>query len=82
MRKAEPVPSKADWSRKLAKPIDIGRRKLKTLDDVRSHILALPEARQGNPVWHNVAGALLKAAEGGDLRHVTVALWFARQLDR
>ncbi len=76
------MPSKPDWSRALPKPIDIGRRKLKTLHDVRAHILSLPEDRQGNPVWHNVAGALLQAAEGGDLRHVTIALWFARQLDR
>jgi hypothetical protein len=43
--------AKLDWSRPLAKPIDIGgRRKLRTLHDVREHLLKLPEARQTNAV--------------------------------
>ena len=75
--------AKVDWSRKLAKPIDIGRRaKLKTLADVRAHILRLPEASQRLPAWQNAAEHLFKAAEGGDLADVSIAIRFARMLDR
>ena len=63
--------------------IDVGRRsKLKSLADVRAHILKLPEDSQRLPAWQNVAASLLKAAEGGDLADVSVALRFARMLDR
>jgi hypothetical protein len=74
--------AKVDWSRKLTEPIEIGRRKLTSLADVRSHILSLPEDRQRKAVWQNAAECLLNAAEGGDPTHVSVALRFARMLDR
>ena len=44
--------------------------------------LKLPEDRQRKAVWQNAAACLLKAAEGGDPTEVSVAIRFARMLDR
>ena len=32
---------KQDWSRQLPAPIKVGRRKLRSLDDIRRHLLSL-----------------------------------------
>ena len=32
---------KQDWSRQLPVPIKVGRRKLRSLDDIRRHLLSL-----------------------------------------
>ena len=74
--------SKADWSRPLPSPILIGRRRLKTLACLRSHLLALPADRQSKRGWHAVAGALLDASRGGDVARLTMAVSLARMLDR
>lgn len=74
--------AKLDWSRPLPKPIDIGERALRTLDDVRAHILKLPPERRDKPVWHTVADELLKAAKGGDVRGVAATFYVANIIDR
>lgn len=72
-----------DWTRKLTKPIDAGaRKKLRTLHDVRAHILALPESKQEWPLYKNVARTLMEAAEGGGTENVNVAMRLARMMDR
>jgi hypothetical protein len=38
---------------------------LKTLHDVRSHVLGLPEKERGEEAWQTVAETLLSAAEQG-----------------
>lgn len=73
---------KQDWSRPLKEPIQIGRKRLRTLDDVRGHLRTLPEQRAYAPAWLNVGRAVTEAAEGGDLSHVSAALYFARQLEQ
>ena len=74
--------SKADWSRRLPTPIEVGKRKLHTLRDVRAHILKLPAERQELRGWHACAGALLEAAEGGNLESVDFTFKFARMIHR
>ena len=73
--------SKADWSRPLAEPILIGRRRLKTLACVRNHVLALPAERQTKRGWHVLAGVLLDAARDGDVSRVSTAVRLARMHD-
>jgi hypothetical protein len=69
----------ADWSRKLPTPVDLGGRKpLRTLADVRAHLLKLPEERHNwRPVQY-VTELVLDAAEGKDVGDITVPLRIAR----
>jgi hypothetical protein len=73
--------AKLDWSRPLAKPIDIGgRRKLRTLHDVRAHLLKLPEARQTNAVWQSITRQIIDAAESGETIDLTTPFALARMM--
>jgi hypothetical protein len=54
-----------DWSRPLAEPIAVGRKTLRTLDDVRTALLNLPEERQQWKGCQYIARLLIEAAEGG-----------------
>jgi hypothetical protein len=74
--------SKADWSRVLPAPIDLGKRKLRTLHDVRAHVLKLPAEKREMLGWHSCAGALIEAAEGGNLDRVSFTFRFARMIHR
>jgi hypothetical protein len=72
---------KPDWSLPLAKPIDIGgRRKLRTLDDVRAYLLKLPKARQTNAVWQGVTRQIMDAAVSGETIDLTTPFALARLL--
>lgn len=64
-----------DWTRKLNEPVDLGGRKpVRTLDDVRAHLLSLPEERhEWRPVQY-VAELVLEAAEGKDVGDISVVL--------
>lgn len=73
--------SKPDWSRKLSKPIDVGRKKLHTLHDLRSHLLNLSEDRQRFSTWNYVAGKLVEAAEGGETASAEVSFRMANMMD-
>lgn len=73
---------KADWSRRLSKPIDVGRRKLRTLHDVRAHLLKLPEDRQHMVGYQRVAHLLMQAADGGEIADIPLAFRLARALHR
>lgn len=47
----------------LPKPIEVGRRKLRTLHDLRAHLLKLPEDAHDKLGWRAATQALLNAAE-------------------
>jgi hypothetical protein len=71
--------AKPDWSRKLAKPVDVGqRRKLRTLHDVRAHLLKIPEERQTNAVWQSITRQILDAAQSGETIDLTIEFALAR----
>jgi hypothetical protein len=73
--------SKPDWSRPLAKRIDIGRaRKLRTLAAVRMHLLQVPEERQTNVIWQKMIQDILDAAESGDTLDLTIPFALARMM--
>jgi hypothetical protein len=74
--------SKANWSRALPAPIDVGKRKLRTLRDVRAHVLKLPAVKREMPGWHSCAGALIEAAEGDSMDRVSFTFRFARLIHR
>ena len=59
--------SKADWSQKLPQPIG----GLKTLADVRAHILAMEKP---TPQWEAVGRLALTAAVNGDVENVALGL--------
>jgi hypothetical protein len=69
-----------DWSRRLPQPLQILDENekpiitLKTLDDVRKMLLALPEPFQLKTTWGHVAAMLDEAARGGDIMDVVVPL--------
>lgn len=54
------------WSMALKEPIPLPEGGvLKTLHDVRAHVLSLPESERDKDAWHTVAETLLSAAEQG-----------------
>jgi hypothetical protein len=66
-------------SRPLSKPIDIGgRRKLRTLHDVRSYLLKIPKERQTNIAWQNITRLVMDAAQSGETIDLTVPFALAR----
>ena len=76
-----PRSPKPDWSRPLSKPIDVGgRRKLRTLDDVRAYLLKLPEARQTNAAWQGITRQIMVAAESGETIDLTIPFALARMM--
>ena len=78
--------SRNDWSRSLSRVVATrdGRR-LQTLADASSYILALPHEMQARSYWHKAAMLVLDAATGGDIRaasdHLVLALLLDGQLD-
>jgi hypothetical protein len=73
--------AKPDWSRPLAKPIDVGqRRKLRTLADVRSYLLKIPEERQTNVSWQNITRQIMAAAQSGKTIDLTIEFALARMM--
>lgn len=70
----------ADWSLQLAQPIEVGRKNLRTLADLRDFVLALPEEKRETDRWHKVAGALLHAAETGNAEHGRAAFLVAGKI--
>jgi hypothetical protein len=64
-----------DWTRKLSEPVDLGGPEpVRTLADVRAHLLSLPEEQQEwRPVQY-VAKLIMDAAEGEYTGDVSVAL--------
>lgn len=71
---------KPDWTRKLSEPVDLGgRRKLRTLDDVRKLLLDLPEERHEWRSIQYIAHLILEAAEGKDVGDISVVLRLCRQ---
>ncbi|GEM_PF-679941 len=54
------------WSTALKEPVPLPRGGvLKSLHDVRAHVLSLPESERDEDAWHTVAETLLNAAEQG-----------------
>jgi len=73
--------AKVDWSRPLAKPIDVGgRRKLRTLHDVRAHLLNIPQERQTNAAWQNITRQVMAASESGETIDLTIPFALARMM--
>jgi hypothetical protein len=63
---------------KASKPIAAGRRKLRTLADVRNFLLALPPEIQEQPRCQRLAAVAMNAAEGrGDPAAVVVVFKLA-----
>jgi len=66
-----------DWTRALSEPVDLGGEPLRTLGDVRDHLMRLPAEREHwRPVQY-VAGLLLEVAKGKDV-DITVPLRMCR----
>jgi hypothetical protein len=73
--------AKPDWSRPLAKPIDVGgARKLRTLQDVRAHLLKIPKERQTNASWQAITRQIMEAAESGETIDLTIPFALARMM--
>lgn len=54
------------WSTAFRSPVPLPcGGQLKTLGDVRSHILKLPKSKQNSEAWLTVTESLLNAAEHG-----------------
>ena len=54
-------------------PIKVGRRKLRSLDDTRRHLLSLSEHQRCSQVWQHALWYAMKAAEGGDISRAEAA---------
>jgi hypothetical protein len=71
---AEMSPLSQAWSVKLTKPLPTrDGLVLRSLDDARSYILALPGALQHREHWQNAASLLMDAAGGGGNPHAVQA---------
>jgi hypothetical protein len=54
------------WSTALREPVPLPNGgALRTLHDVRAHVLRLPEIEREEDAWHTVADTLLSAAKHG-----------------
>ena len=72
-----------DWSRPLPRAIKIpGVMDLKTLADVRTLLGHLPKETRAKDTWQHVETDLKKAAAGGDMAQMWVALQMVLQLER
>lgn len=71
-----------NWSRKLPTPIEVGRRKLRTLHDLRDHILKLPKSEHDKVGWQAATEAVLNAGESGDVKNAAEMFRFARFVHR
>jgi hypothetical protein len=71
-----------DWTRELPAPIPAGRRQLRTLHDLRAHILALPRERQDYLTWAYAGALVYEASIGKDsVENAAVAFRLARMMD-
>lgn len=71
--------ARQDWTIKLTTPVDVGRRrKLRTIGDVRDHLLRLPPEREHWPAVQYVGRQILEAAEGKDVGDISVSLRMSR----
>ena len=70
------------WSRKLLKPVEVGRRKLRTLHDLRAHLLTLSKESHDKPVWRAATEAVLCAAEDGDVQRAAETFRLAQFVHR
>jgi hypothetical protein len=70
------------WNLPLDHPIEIehGDRCLRTLGDVGTFILALPETLQRQLSWQAATDTVLEAAKSGDTAPVTFAVHMALML--
>ena len=67
--------TRPNWSRPLPRPIAIPKvMKLKTLADMRELLSHLPSQVRRKNTWRYVDEHLAKAANGGDLSDMLVAL--------
>lgn len=71
----------ADWTRKLLKRVEVGRRKLRTVHDLRAHLLTLPEEVHDKSVWR-ATEAVLRTAEDGDVKRAAETFRLARFVHR
>jgi len=72
--------SRPNWSRPLPRPLKIpGVMDLVTLADVRTLIGHLPKETRAKSTWQHVEAELKKAAAGGDVAQVYVALQMVLQ---
>jgi len=71
---------KRDWSRPLAKPIEVEGHELRTLHDVRAYLLKLPPQRQLNRSWQTMVTDITTAAEHGNMLDLTVPFMLAKAL--
>jgi hypothetical protein len=72
-----------DWSRPLPQPLIIpGVMTLATLDDVRKLLRHLPASFRAKSTWQHVADELDKAAAGGYLIDIDVALRMVLFMER
>lgn len=56
------------WSAVLKEPVPLPEGGvLKSLHDIRAHVLSLPESERDEDAWHTVAETLLNAADQGGL---------------
>lgn len=65
--------AKPNWKRKLPKPLRLDDGTvLRTLDDARRFVVSVPKHQESN--FHQIAGQLLEAANGGPLQPMNDAL--------
>lgn len=76
------IKPRTNWPRKLPTPIEVGRRKLRTLHDLRAHLLALPKSEHDKPGWRDATEAVLSAADTGDVKRAAETFRFARFIHR
>jgi hypothetical protein len=78
-----PPRRRADWTRKLPRPLVIPKLlTLTTLGDVRALLARLPKGRRALPTWRHVAAELEAAAHGADPADVATALRLVLALER
>ena len=64
----------------LPVPIKLRHRKLRSLDDIRRHLLNLSDEQQGSEAWQHAIRCASKAAEGGDISRAQAAFRLALML--
>jgi hypothetical protein len=55
-------------------------RKLRTLGDVRAHLLKIPKERQTNVVWQSITREIMDAAQSGETIDLTIPFALARMM--
>jgi hypothetical protein len=66
------------WSRRLAhEVVTLDGKRLRTLADARSYMLAIKDGREHREYWQHAARLLIEAAKGGGEKAVTDQLLIA-----